>query len=115
MKFRVKEKRIGRVLPIGGVLRAVVEDFNYDESFTILKLRDMWCEIVGAMIATHSTPDRMYKDVLYIAVDHPVYSNEIMLMCTLIKERVDKRFGFEIFKRIKVEVKRIRWTKQKQE
>lgn len=111
MKFRVKDKRIGRVLPIGGVLKSVVEDFNYEESFIVLKIRGMWKEIVGAMIATHSTPERMYKDILYIAVDHPVYSNEIMLMSTLIKEKIEKRIGFEPFKRIKAEVKRVRWRK----
>ena len=111
MKFKVKERRIGKLLSINSILKSVVEDFDYEDSFTIIKLRSMWEEIVGVTIATHSTPDRIYKDVLYIAVDHPVYSNEITMMSSLIKERVEKSIGFELFKKIKAEVRRIQWKK----
>lgn len=110
MKFRFMEKRSNRTLAIDKVLESIARDFDFKESFLLNRMRELWPDIVGGVIATHSIPDRIYKDVLYVSVDHPVYSNEIVMIEDRIKERMSDKLGFNSFKKIKAEIKRIKWN-----
>lgn len=98
------------MLAIGKVLESIARDFDFKDSFLINRIRELWPDIVGRVIATHSIPDRIYKDVLYVSVDHPVYSNEIVMIEDRIRESVSDKLGFDSFKKIKAEVKRIKWN-----
>ncbi len=111
MKFRFMEKRSNRILSIDKVLESVARDFDFEESFLVSRVRELWPDIVGQVIATHSIPDRIYKRVLYVSVDHPVYSNEIIMIEDRIRERINDMLGFESFKKIRAEVKRIKWSR----
>ena len=68
--------------------------------------------IVGDIIATHSLPDRIFKKILFIYVDHSVYSNELSLMRDLIIKGINDKLGFEVISNIKIEVKRLNWKKE---
>lgn len=110
MKFRFMEKRSNRTLAIEKVLESIARDFDFKDSFLINRIRELWPDIVGSVIATHSVPDRIYKNALYVSVDHPVYSNEIVMIEDRIREGVRDRLGFDSFDKIKAEVKRITWN-----
>ena len=112
MKFRFMEKRSDRVLSIDKVLESVLDDFELKEFFLIKKIADIWQDVVGNVIATHSRPNRIYKKVLYVSVDHPIYSNEIVMIKDRIKKIIDGKLGFESFRSIRAEVKSINWNRK---
>lgn len=109
MKFRFNEKRRGQVISFRDILPEVVDDFKMENEFMIEGLKAMWPRIVGDTISGHSIPDRIFKKTLFISVDHPTYSNELIMMKDMIKKRIEDDFSFYEIKNIKFEVKRIKW------
>ena len=81
---------------------------------TVELLSGSWNDIaVNYLLAQHA--DRLFKRTLFIAVDHPVYSNELMLMKDSIIRKIAGLFGEGLIDTIKTEVKRINWQRSKQQ
>ncbi len=114
MKFRIKEERIGKVVPFNTTLMSILDEFELRESFLSEKLRSIWKKIVGEIISTHSIPDRIFKNILFVFVDHSMYANELSLMRDIILEGVNKEFGFEVINDVRITTKRLNWTKKAQ-
>ncbi len=114
MKFRIKEERQGKVVPFNSTLISILEEFDLKDSFLMEKLRSVWEKTVGNIISTHSIPDRIFKKILFIFVDHSIYANELSLMKDSILEGINKEFGFEVIKDIRVTTKRLNWSEKKQ-
>ena len=109
MKFRINEKRKGNTFSFKEILPEVVDDFKIENEFMIEGLKEIWPMVVGDTISSHSVPDRIFKKTLFIAVDHPIYSNELIMMKDMIKKRIEDDFSFYEISNIKFEVKRIKW------
>lgn len=109
MKFRVSEKRKNTIVSFDGILPDIIHEFELEKSFTIEDLVSKWHTIVGDIISTHSKPDRIFKKTLFIAADHPVYANEIMMAKDSIVKLLNEKFPFQTIRGIKVEIKAIRW------
>ncbi|GEM_PF-271544 len=109
MKFRRGIKRVGGTQTLSDIFPEVVKEYKLEQAFTIESLALKWNEIVGEIIGTHSMPDRLFKGILFISVDHPVYSNEIMLMKNLIIRNIEEKFCRGVVKSIKTEVKNLNW------
>ena len=113
MKFRISEKRKNGLFGFESILPDIINEFELEKSFTIEKLAGMWSNIVSDIISTHSKPDRIFKNILFIIADHSVYAHEIIMMKDIIKERVNAMYSFEAISKIKVEIKNLDWKKKK--
>jgi predicted nucleic acid-binding Zn ribbon protein len=109
MKFRVSEKRKNSTVTFEGILPDIIHEFQLEKSFTIEDLVTKWHTIVGDIISTHSKPDRIFKKILFIAADHSMYANEIMIAKDRILKVIHEEFPFQAIRDIKVEIKNIRW------
>jgi predicted nucleic acid-binding Zn ribbon protein len=109
MKFKIGEKRKNNTSSFDAILPDIIREYDLEKSFTIEELVSQWSGIVGDIISTHSKPDRIYKKILFIAADHPVYSNEIIMMKDRILHKIHDEFPFPVVRDIKVEIKTIRW------
>ncbi len=109
MKFRVNEKRKNTVVSFESILPDIIHEFELEKSFTIEDLVSQWHTIVGDIISTHSKPDRIFKKILFIAADHSVYANEIMMGKDGILKFIHEKFPLPSIRDIKVEIKAIRW------
>lgn len=109
MKFNFYQNRANRIVKVKSAIAAVLSECNIDTPLLITSLQDNWSKIVNVIVASHSRPERIFKNVLYIAADHPTYSNEIVLMKGMILERLNRDFGFNDIKDVRVEVKRLKW------
>jgi len=109
MKFRIREKRKNGVFSFDAILHDIIHEFDIDKSFTIEELLSKWHDIVGVILSTHSKPDRIFKKVLFIAVDHSVYGNELIMMKDAVIQRISTEFSYRVICDIKVEIKRIQW------
>jgi hypothetical protein len=74
------------------------------------KLRTIWNNLTGDIISTHSMPDRVFKHILFISVDHSIFANELSLMKNDILKGINIEFGFEAIKDIRISTKRLDWS-----
>jgi hypothetical protein len=111
MNFKIKEKRQGKTISINSALSLILEEFGLKDTLILDKLRLRWRNIVGELMAAHSIPDRVFKKILFIAVDHPVYSNELSMMKGSIINELNKEYGAEMIKDIRLETKKLDWQR----
>ncbi|MBN2402412.1 MAG: DUF721 domain-containing protein [Spirochaetes bacterium] len=111
MRFRFKETRQLKTISLNSALSIILEEFGLRDSLVIGKVRVKWKDIVGDLMAVHSIPDRIFKNYLFITVDHPVYANEIALMKELIVTEINEIFGSNEIKDIRLETKKLDWQK----
>jgi hypothetical protein len=111
MRFRFKEERQAKTISINSALSLILEEFDLKDSFAIGKIRAKWDTIVGDLMAIHSIPDRIFKNILFISVDHSVYANEISFMKELIVKEINEEFGSNEIKDIRLETKKLDWHK----
>jgi predicted nucleic acid-binding Zn ribbon protein len=109
MKFRVGKKRKNVLNSFASILPDIIHEYELEKSFTIEELVAQWSSIVGDIISTHSKPDRIYKKILIIGVDHSVYANEIIIVKDKIIKKIQEDLPFLIINDIRAEIKKIRW------
>lgn len=109
MKFRIGQKRANRLNSFESILPDIIHEYDLEKSFTIEELTAQWSFIVGDIISTHSKPDRIYKKVLFVGVDHPVYANEIIIMKDTIIKKIQNELPFLTINDLRAEIRKIRW------
>ena len=112
MRFKIKEERQAKTISINTALDLILEEFDLRDSMTIGKLRSRWREIVGELLAGHSIPDRIFKNILFISVDHPVYSNELSFMKDIIIKEINTGYDSDLIRDIRLETKKLDWQKR---
>ncbi len=115
MKFKIKIKRNKNTLSFKRLLPEILKEMKIENIFSIESLSASWEDIVGKIIASHSRPDRIYKHTLFIAVDHSVFSNDIIMMKDIILKNINKIYLSNSVSNIKVEIKKLRWEKNKKQ
>ncbi|MCX8122583.1 MAG: DUF721 domain-containing protein [Spirochaetes bacterium] len=90
MKFRYNEKRYSRIIACGQIMKDVASEIGLSQGFVLEHIRDLWKNVVGDIIATHSFPLKIANHILYIIVDHPIYANEITLSQSMIIKRLSE-------------------------
>jgi len=109
MRFRFREKRMERVTTFGEVVGAIVKQLNWEDTYVVENIREEWYRIAGDIISTHSDPNRIFKGILFITVDHSVYANEISMMKDAILAKITDHLKISLIRDIKVEIKKSRW------
>jgi predicted nucleic acid-binding Zn ribbon protein len=111
MKFRIGDKRKNCLNSFENILPDIIHDFELEKSFTIEELISQWSFIVGDIISTHSKPDKITNKILFVAVDHSVYANELILMKDIIIKKIQEELPFLAIKDIRAEIKKISWNR----
>lgn len=109
MKFRTGDdysSRKTQTLCFSDFIPEIIKDLNIDDDFTVSALKDSWKNITGAILSVHTKPDRIFKKILFIASDHSMFSNEVMLMKNHIMKGIENTVGAGIITGIKVEIKK---------
>ncbi|HNR88243.1 MAG TPA: DUF721 domain-containing protein [Spirochaetota bacterium] len=106
---RSSRHRHNATVPVSDLMAVAIAGLGMDEAVALERLRIAWPRVVGAIIAAHSRPDRVFKRTLFIAVDHSTFANDVMMMRDSIVKSLDEEMGCSMVKSIKTEVKRIAW------
>ncbi|HOP61765.1 MAG TPA: DUF721 domain-containing protein [Spirochaetota bacterium] len=113
MKFRFGDKRKKNTVSFSNLVSDIIDDLDLNESFFMERLRERWPEYVGNILSTHSFPDRIFSNILFIRVDHSVYANELSMHQGFILKKVKEDFGSGYINAIRFEVKKSRWNRNK--
>jgi len=90
-------------------MTAMLAECNIQKPLMVEVVRERWDKIVNPLVAGHSRPEKIFKNILYIAADHPTYSNEITMMKDTIIKHLVSEFGYIDIKDVRVEIKRLNW------
>ncbi len=103
MKFRFNQKRINSTKPISSLITEAIRELEVGEALMIEVIRGSWRSVVDEIIASHSVPERIFRETLFISVDHPIYANELLFMKQLILKRLHDEMGYSMISDIRVE------------
>ena len=110
MNFKINSgERKNSLLDFNDIMKDVVKELDVENDFLVILLKNNWEKIAGGIVSAHSIPDRMFKSILFISADHPIYANEIIMMKKNILQKIDDIIGRNIIKTVKVEIKRLKW------
>ncbi|MFC1670905.1 DUF721 domain-containing protein [Spirochaetota bacterium] len=111
MRFRFGNNRYKKTLGFRNVLPGIIDELDVKDSFVIEQIRSVWPEVVGKIISEHSIPDRIFRNILFISVDHSIYANELSLMQDSIIQGIKNNISVEVIKNVRAEVKKLKWEK----
>ena len=107
MKFRINIKRNKVVTGFSNILPDIIDKYNITEDFNLESLKEVWNRIIGVTIGKHSYPNRIYKHTLFIEVDHPIFSNEIISYKKQILKKIKIAFPLSEISNIRTEIKKM--------
>mgnify|MGYP002349273556 FL=1 len=113
MKFRFGDIRKNQTLSFSNIVPDIIDELDLNESFFLERIAEKWPEYVGKILSSHSTPDRIFKNILFIRVDHSAYSNDLSMHQNQILKKIKDDFGPEYINAIRFEVQKSRWSKNK--
>ena len=113
MKFRFGDDRKNHTVSFSNIIPDIIDELELKESFFMERLAERWPENVGNILSTHSFPDRVFSNILFIRVDHSVYANELSMHQGFILKKVKEDFGSGYINAIRFEVKKSRWSRNK--
>lgn len=96
MKFRYKETRRSKISTCSDLFDEFIATFNLKTDFSIETLRKEWSETVGPILSVHTVPQKLENEILFISSDHPVFSNDIVMMKGDIIEKISSLYGERI-------------------
>ncbi|HOV12594.1 MAG TPA: DUF721 domain-containing protein [Bacteroidales bacterium] len=79
--------------PLKEVIRQFVEYYRLGKKLNEAALIENWEEIVGKMIAKHTTNLHVDKGVLYVTLDSSVVRNELNMIKSEILNRLNSYFN----------------------
>jgi len=81
---------------LGNVLRAVLDRLPARERLREYAVWPHWEEAVGATIARHARPVRIRRGLLCVAVDSPVWMQELQFLKESIRAQLNTRVGADV-------------------
>jgi hypothetical protein len=84
----------------GALLRDLFSRRGMEEKMREYRAWKVWGEVVGAQIAARARPVRIRADILEVAVDHPIWMQQLHLLKPDILSRLNQRLGGEVFRDI---------------
>ncbi len=111
MKFRFGDTRKKQTLSFSNIIPDIIDELDLNDSFFLERISENWPEYVGTILSSHSTPDRIFRNILFIRVDHSAYSNELSMHQNRILKKIKDDFGSGYINAIRFEVRKSRWSK----
>lgn len=110
MRFRTGKKRKNTTSSFSGLLPELLDDLGIREEYIIEMIRAAWPELTSTIMATHSIPDRIQDSVLWVAVDHPAYANELVLMKDHVIRGIRDRLNLSLVSSLRIETRALKWV-----
>lgn len=85
---------------LGDAIAYLIDAGGMREKMDELDISSWWDEVVGGLIARHTTGIRLNKGKLYITVDSAPLRQELTYMRERIAELLNQRMGREVVKEI---------------
>ena len=97
------KKKKSRLIAATDVLQSLFENGKSPLSaeFVRWKMSTEWSAVVGDTVAQNSRPDRVFKKILYIAVSHPAWVQQLRFMQKEIIRSVNKYNNKEWIEEVK--------------
>lgn len=61
----------------GNILKRFIRDFGLDSGVTLNVIKNQWAELVGQTIASHTSPDIIKGNIIFITVDTPQWMHNL--------------------------------------
>lgn len=106
MKLCVNEKRNNKIMSFNEILPSVVRELNLKDDFILINIQNNWEHIVGKILSVHTKPINIYRKILSIYTDHPIYTTEITFMKNHILSGIEKIVGGGVIINFKIEGKK---------
>lgn len=113
MKFRFGDHRKNQTISFSNIIPDIIDELDLNESFFIERVAEKWPEYVGNILSSHSQPDRIFKNILFIRVDHSAYANELSMHQGIILKKIKDDFGSGYINAVRFEVKKSRWSRNR--
>lgn len=110
MRFKTGNSRKNRTSSFSGLLPELLDDLGIREVFFLEEIRAAWPELTSTIMATHSIPGKIQDTVLWVAVDHPAYANELVLMKDHVIRGIRDRFSSALVSSLRIETRPLKWV-----
>ncbi|HBH47384.1 MAG TPA: DUF721 domain-containing protein [Bacteroidales bacterium] len=85
---------------IKGVIREYIEALGHQRKLKEVNIISSWEEVMGKMIARHTTKIYIRKKVLYVYLDSPVLRNELLMRREQMQAHLNDYAGSEVVEKI---------------
>ena len=99
---RNKRRSVGPPTVLQGLLDAAVEDLGIDQKLVECRARMAWEEAVGPTLAQDTTPLRLSKGYLEVAVPSAVWRTQLNFMQRDIAARINELLGGKVIEGLKL-------------
>lgn len=99
---RNKGRSVGPPTVLHGLLDAAVEDLGIEQKLVECRARMAWEEAVGSSLAQHTSPLRLFKGYLEVAVPSAVWRTQLNFMQRDIAARINALLGKKVVKGLKL-------------
>ena len=97
-----KGRCVGPPTILHGLLEAAVEDLGIDQKLVECRARMAWEEAVGPSLAKHTSPLRLSKGYLEVAVPSAVWRTQLNFMQRDIAARINELLGGKVVEGLKL-------------
>lgn len=99
---RNKDRGVGPPTVLHGLLDAAVADLGIEEKLVECRARMAWKEAVGPTLAQYTSPLRLSKGYLEVAVPSAVWRTQLNFMQRDIAARINALLGKKVVKGLKL-------------
>ncbi len=86
---------------IGNTLQGMLKEMGIEKKINQYRILDMWQEIVGEQIASHTKADKIRDKVLHVKVKSMTWRTELMFQKSQILQRIADKVGNDLIKDIR--------------
>ena len=97
-----KDRGVGPPTVLYGLLDAAVEDLGIEQKLVECRVRMAWEEAVGPSLAQYTSPLRLSKGYLEVAVPSAVWRTQLNFMRRDIATRINALLGKKVVKGLKL-------------
>jgi len=78
---------------LGNILQVILKKHNINIDSDDLHLLDVWKKAVGPQISSHTHPDKIKRNTLYVKVSSPAWMQQLHILKTEIIEKINPLMG----------------------
>jgi len=86
------------------ILKSVGKGLGLEKEMLLYQLKKSWPELVGATLATHTTPEKLKFKTLTLLVDGPTWMHELSFLKRDMIQKINKRLGKDRVKTLQLKV-----------
>mgnify|MGYP001045996442 FL=1 len=99
---RAREERRGDPMPLGDALERVIEQRGWSADVNVHLLMGRWAELVGPVVAEHSTPEAYTDKVLVVRTSSTAWASQLRLMAPQLVAKMNASLGDGTILRVQI-------------